>query len=255
MLMSTIDGVRLARAYPEIAAKRVLITGLNESCGVDIARAFAEHKTRLVLQFAEESEKMQALAEIAARSALDIKAYGPVDAADGADAIVRLTRSAATAFGGLDVAINLVPLSAASLDGCGSAKDIEQFVAETLLQPCLVSKVAASRMAVCANDGLILNVAVLPAKCDRRTAAFAGFCKAALSAITRDQSVEWASRGVRFNLIAPPAIDAGAGRSPPSEPEIAALALYIASGRARELSGQVFEPEPQDASASQPWRA
>ena len=53
-------------AYPELAGKRVLITGLTRSCGVDIARAFAEHKGRLVLQFAEESEATETMAEIAA---------------------------------------------------------------------------------------------------------------------------------------------------------------------------------------------
>ena len=56
MLMSVIDDVRVMPAYPELAGKRVLITGLTSSCGVDIVRAFAEHKGRLVLQFAEESE-------------------------------------------------------------------------------------------------------------------------------------------------------------------------------------------------------
>ena len=63
MLMSVIEGARSAPAYPELAGKRVLITGLSSSCGVDIARAFADHKARLILQFDEMSERTQAITE------------------------------------------------------------------------------------------------------------------------------------------------------------------------------------------------
>ena len=66
MLMSVIEGARSAPAYPELAGKRVLVTGLSSSCGVDIARAFADHKARLILQFDEMNERTQAIAEIAA---------------------------------------------------------------------------------------------------------------------------------------------------------------------------------------------
>ena len=78
MLMSTLDGVEAFPAYPELAGKRVLITGLSRTHGVDIARAFAEHRTRLVLQVAEDCAEMQAVAEIAAQSALEMRLFtGP----------------------------------------------------------------------------------------------------------------------------------------------------------------------------------
>src|SRR6478672_2204453 len=78
MLMSVIEEARSAPAYPELAGKRVLVTGLSSSCGVDIARAFADHKARLILQFDEMNEHTQAIAEIAAPNALDIRAFGPI---------------------------------------------------------------------------------------------------------------------------------------------------------------------------------
>src|SRR6187397_2483763 len=80
MLMSVIEGARTAPTYPELAGKRVLVTGLSSSCGVDIARAFADHKARLILQFDELNERTQAIAEIAAPNALDIRAFGPIEA-------------------------------------------------------------------------------------------------------------------------------------------------------------------------------
>src|SRR5262245_66565257 len=93
MLMSVIEEAQSAPAYPDLAEQRILITGITSACGIDIARAFADHKTRLVLQFAEASENMQAVAEIAAPNALETTAFGP-DGND-ADCHVRLSRRVA----------------------------------------------------------------------------------------------------------------------------------------------------------------
>src|SRR5258705_9926483 len=92
MLMSVIETSRTVRAYPEMAGKRVLITGLTSGCGVDIVRAFAEHKGRLILQSAEDSAAMRTLAEIVAPEALDTKFYGAV--ASDTDAIVQFAKTA-----------------------------------------------------------------------------------------------------------------------------------------------------------------
>src|SRR5215475_13885619 len=78
MLMSVVEGARWAPAYPELAGKRVLVTGLSCRCGVDVVRAFADHKVRLILQSAETSDETHAIAEIAAPAALDIRVFGPV---------------------------------------------------------------------------------------------------------------------------------------------------------------------------------
>src|SRR5436190_2164580 len=167
MLMSVIEGARSAPAYPELAGKRVLITGLTSSCGVDIARAFADHKARLILQFDEMSERTQAIAEI-----------------------------------------------------------------------------AANRMALSYIEGLILNVAILTPPMKGPAQAFASVAKAALSAMTRIQAEEWAGKAIRFNAIAPQTAHPSAEPSLAGEPEVAALALYLASGRGKALSGHVFEAEP-----------
>ncbi|MHA4899810.1 hypothetical protein, partial [Enterococcus faecium] len=66
MLMSVVEEAQSVHRHPELAGKRVLITGVSNSAGVDLARAFAEHKVRLILQFAEAGESMDAVAEIAA---------------------------------------------------------------------------------------------------------------------------------------------------------------------------------------------
>jgi 3-oxoacyl-[acyl-carrier protein] reductase len=60
--------------------------------------------------------------------------------------------------------------------------------------------------------------------------------------MTRSQAQEWASRGIRFNAVAPQTMGLFSP-NPCGEPDIAALALHLASGRGKELSGHVFEAE------------
>jgi NAD(P)-dependent dehydrogenase (short-subunit alcohol dehydrogenase family) len=241
MLMSVIEGACSGPSFPELAGKRVLITGITSSCGVDIVRAFAEHKCRLALQLEETSEKTSAIAEIAAPLALDIKAFGPI--APDAPAVTRFAQGPALAYGGLDVVINLVPLTVPQLSPSTTTGDIERLVAERLLVPYLLSKVAANRMAMLLNDGLILNVAMLPKPARGAALAFAGVVKTALAGITRTQAQEWAGKAIRFNAISPPTSQAPAQPSLAGEPQVAALALYLASGRGKALSGLVFEAE------------
>ena len=242
MLMSVVEAAQYSPAYPELAGKRVMITGLSARCGVDIVRAFAEHRTRLVLQFDETNEDTDAIAEIASPCALDIKAFGPVDR--HAEAVAGLARGAMQAFGGLDVVINLVPLAPAAVGKAASVDDIERRVADRLLLPCLFARIAANRMALSYIEGLILNVAMLTPPVKGPAQAFACVAKAALAAVTRGQAEEWQGKAIRFNAIAPQVLQTRSERDLAGEPEVAALALYLASGRGKQLSGHVFEAEP-----------
>src|SRR5262245_55878096 len=195
MLMSVIESSRTVPAYPELAGKRVLITGLTSACGVDIVRAFADHRVRLILQLDEMSEATEAIAEIAAPAALDIKAFGPVETE--AEAVAQFTRSVMMAFGGLDVVVNLVPLTVPRLPPFATTADIERLVVKRLILPCLLSKSAANRMALVWTEGLILNVAVLAPPVEGPTQAFASVVKAAMTAMTRAQAQEWAGKALR----------------------------------------------------------
>jgi len=241
MLMSVLEGARDTRRFPELAGKRVLITGLTSRCGVDIVRAFAEHKTRLVLQFDETTAETQAITEIAAPAALDIRAFGPVDRSQ--DEVVQFAQSAVQSFCGLDAVINLVSLSLPRLEASASAADIERIVSARLLMPHLIAKVVANRMGLVWTEGLILNAAMLSKSGAGPMLAFACVIKAALADLTRAQAEEWAPQGIRCNAIAPQTALTPSEPCLEGEPDIAALALYLASGRGKGLSGHVFEAE------------
>jgi 3-oxoacyl-[acyl-carrier protein] reductase len=238
MLMSVIEGALSVPAYPELAGKRVLITGVTRHAGIDIARAFAERRARIVLQFAEASAPMQAAAEIVAPDALDTRVFGPVGTGDAA---ARFAKSAVQAFGGLDAVVNLVPLEASHLDPAATVEDIDRLIAARLELPLVISRIAANRMSVTWTQGLVLNIATLTGRPGGARQAFAMLAKSALADMTRAHAEQWAARGIRFNAVAPETALAGPAPRLTGEADVASLALYLASDKARTLSGCVFE--------------
>ena len=246
MLMSVIEGALSVPAYPELVGKRVLITGVTRRAGVDIARAFAERRTRIILQFAEASAAMQAAAEIVAPDALETKVYGPVGEGEAA---VRFAKSAVQAFGGLDAVINMVPLETADLSPTATLEDVDRLIAAQLELPLLLSRIVANRMSVTWTQGLILNVATLTGRTVGRPVgrlggarrAFASLAKSTLVDMTRRQAEEWAGRGIRFNAIAPETALGEPGPRLTGEADVGSLALYLASEQGKTLSGCVFE--------------
>jgi NAD(P)-dependent dehydrogenase (short-subunit alcohol dehydrogenase family) len=111
------------------------------------------------------------------------------------------------------------------------------------LMPCLVSRIAANRMRLTLTDGVVLNIATMPESTDKMTRAFASVAKAALSAMTRGEACQWADQAIRFNAVAPAALSDGGEPALSGETDVAALALYLISGRGKSLSGLVFDAE------------
>src|SRR5262245_55754183 len=242
MLISVIEGGLSPPAYPDLAGKRVLLSGVRRGCGVDIARAFADHRVRLAVQFAEASPAMDAVAELVAPTALEAQAYGPVRA--GSDNAAEFAKAAVQAFGGLDVVVNMVPLETAHLDPAATVGDVDRLIAGQLELPLLISRIAANRMSVTWTQGLILNVATLSGRPGGARQAFATLAKSSLVDLTRAQAEEWAGRGIRINAIAPETALGDPGLRLSGEADVASLALYLASNKGKALSGCVFEAAP-----------
>ena len=108
-----------------------------------------------------------------------------------------------------------------------------------------ITHVAANRMRVIFAEGSILNVLTMPAPANAREAAIAGYMRTALAAMTRGEAGQWADQSVRINAIGPRIDKApAAGATLKSEPDIAALALYLASRRGKTLSSHIFDAAP-----------
>lgn len=238
VVLSTLDDFGFAPVYPELAGKRVLLAGLSRSLGTDIVRAFAEQKARLVLQFVEDSEEMQAVAEIAAQSALDVQMFTCPLAAP--TEIVGTTRRAIAAYGGLDAVVSVATLPNA-VDPLASEKDIEGIISNALMAPCLISRIVANRMRVTWNAGHIVNVLAAGDAPSKRAQLVAQMARSTLAGVTKREAQARAEDNVRINAIAPRSLGGGMGSTISSEPDIASLALHLVSRRGDNLSGMMFE--------------
>ncbi|MDX2155226.1 MAG: SDR family NAD(P)-dependent oxidoreductase [Hyphomicrobiaceae bacterium] len=237
MLIGTLDEVEFAPEYPELAGKRVLVTGVAGPLGVEIVRAFADAQTRLVVQTSEDSPEMQALAEIIAPTALDVRFFpGPLA---GADAMLRFAREAAQKFGGLDCVVNLAVVPEPP-EGA-SEEDIEALVTDVLAMPVLATRVAANRMRTMLSPGALLNVLTVPRNAAAGRTLLAAITRNALAGFTRTEAEAAAAEGIRVNAIVPASSSSGSPPSLAGNVDVATLALHLASGRDHNLSGIVFE--------------
>lgn len=239
MLMTVIGRDLSASLYGELAGVRVLITGLSAACGVDMARAFADHRGRLVVQLPENTPENDVLTGLLAETASEIEVF--TDPCTDNDAACRFAQKAAQSFGGLEVVINLIPITTAELHDRASIAEVEDLVADKLTIPVNVTRVVANRMRTMMTEGLVLNVMTLPAPRTAGEAALAGVARTALAAVTRGEAERWAPHGIRVNAIGPRTTTPEAGAYLASEPDIATLALYLASKRGRSLSGHIFD--------------
>ena len=243
MFMRVLSSKSGPHVYPELAGARVLITGLMSTTGVDVARAFAEHKARLVLQSPQSSPEITAVAALLAEAAAEIKLFN--DAVTSADDAVRFAQTPAQAYGGLDAVINLVTIDPTDLAGRESVAEIEEFVSSRLASALFITRVAANRMRLTWTEGSILNVVIMPAPANSREASVADVVRATVAAITRAEASEWAQCAIRINAVGPRSSvsESKSGACLTCEADVAALALYLAGKNGRRLSGHVFDAE------------
>lgn len=237
MLMSPLDGADLPLEYPELAGRRVLVTGVSakSELGIEIVRLLSEQRAAVVIGADDDSPEIQALAEIISPQTPDLQLFtGPF--ADH-DAVLRFARSAMQAPGGIDAVINIAEIGEPASNASSSA--IERMVTDALALPCLVTRVAANRMRTTLAQGAIVNIVVSPRHASARCKLIAGIARTALAAFTRNEAQSLAADGIHISAIAPSESSTAGGLS--GSPDIASLALHLASGRGGNLSGLMFE--------------
>jgi 3-oxoacyl-[acyl-carrier protein] reductase len=239
MVMGVVESHSLRHGlYPELAGARVLITGLEAGHGVDIARAFANVGSALVLQTPGMTPELEVLLEVLAGSAADIHITS--EEILDAETALKFAQGAVQPFGGIDVVVNLARLTAEGLAGDASDSDFEDRLARTLRVPLNVTRVIANRMALTWVPGLVLNIVTQPVPQSPAEALLGSMARALLAALTRTEAGRWTDQAVRINAVAP-AASPGPQGGLASEPEIAALALHLAGKRGKGLSGLVFD--------------
>ncbi len=243
MVMGVVEGLVDSVQHSGLEGTRILITGLKSRHGVEIARAFAEQGCRLVLQTPEMNSDLAIVLEVLASDAQDVR-VSETPISDDASAL-KLAQWASGAFGGLDVVINLACLDDAGLEPDACIEDIEDRLSATLSGPFRITQVIANRMQLTWKEGLILNI-VTQRDAETPAAVQLGqIARAALSALTRQEAARWAGKAVRVNAIVPSAelgcIPGEFETGLASENEIAELALRLASGHGKGISGLTFD--------------
>ncbi len=224
----------------ELEGARVLITGLSADAGVDLARSFADLKARLVVQTRDLSPTMTELIAHLSQNAREIRLYtADIDTADGATAFAQ---TSSQVYGGLDAVINVAEFTRRDLGAACASDQVEDIVSARLSPLAHLTRVVANRMRLVFSEGLILNILRTPEPKSGREAAVCMVVRSALAAMTAAEARAWSGQGIRVNAVGPSAVMGGRSSSHSfSEPEVAELALYLASRRGQTMSGQVFD--------------
>lgn len=239
MLTSVLEGSVSVGPYPELAGKRVLVTGLELQAGVDVARAFAEQGCRIVLHTTASGAEADAVLEMLAQTASELQVYS--DPLTDIESTTRFAQTAAKTFSGVDAVVNLIHLDLRALSTEVLDGDFETAIARRLQTARVITRIAANRMRLTWSEGLVFNVLVSTPPQSNAETALLSMARAMLASMTRSEASEWADQAIRINAVAPVLDSTEAGACLVSEPQVAALAMFLASSRGRDLSGLVFD--------------
>lgn len=257
--LSAIAGQRLSEKphdgiYPELAGKRVLITGASRGVGSAIARAFAAEGCRLVLQFRAGEDTMRDVAEEIGGKAAGLRVF-QCDFRDQG-AVERFTRTAITAFSGLDIVIDNAGIVANNLPGQPGPAELDDALALMLETSHRLSVAAAEEMRRTRTRGAIMHVTSVPAGASSARFAYYAMTRSVLERMTRDQATEWADAGIRVNTLSPGLrigkSSISVGQSAEAESvELAEAALFLASRQQGFMNGMSLSVDDIDPFAEE----
>lgn len=190
-----------ALKIPDLAGKRVLITGASTGIGASLARAFAAQGATVAAHY----NSSKAEAEALAREISDAGGAVHLVQADfsRSDEIRRAVEEAATALGGLDGLIN----NAGGLLKRVRLEDAADADYDAIMDLNARSVFAASKAAIphlAKDGGFIINTTSVAARTGGGPGAtFYASAKAFVSNLTRGMAKELVGKRIRVNAVAP----------------------------------------------------
>jgi NAD(P)-dependent dehydrogenase (short-subunit alcohol dehydrogenase family) len=238
-----------------LAGRKALVTGAGRGIGRQMALAFAEAGADVAVNSRTVGELEAVAGEVRALGRRAAVVPGDVAGAAAAAAIVA---GAIEGLGGVDVVLNAAGLAVRVPAEQVNEAQFDLQVAVNLKGTYFVCQ-AAGRHMLGAGRGSIINIASLTTSFGLPLRSVYAATKGAVGQLTKTLAVEWASRGVRVNAIAPgwiltpltrPVHDDPAqsgwilGRTPMGRwgtpDDLTGAAVYLASDAAAFMTGQVL---------------
>lgn len=238
----------------EFTGRRVLVMGGSRGIGRSTALAFAGAGAAVAICARTDAALQSTRREI---EALGVPCHAAqADLANEAD-IARFVPEAAAALGGINVLVN-------NASGFGRSDDEASWAASVSVDLMAIVRATAAALPFLehASDGAVVNVSSISAnRATKRNPSY-GAIKAAVNHYTASQARILAARGLRVNAVAPGSVEFPGGsweRRRTEDPElynstlaqipfgrfgapeeIAEVILFLASSRARWITGQTI---------------
>lgn len=185
--------------FPDLAGKRVVVTGACGVIGGWIAQSFSAAGAQLCLTDLRQSE-LDALAQT-----LDLGRNGFVCAADLADAasIDALAAEVGSRWGATDVLVNNAGIYPSGFLLDIATEEFDRIFAVNLRAPFILTKALAIQMIAKGVKGSVINISSGASRKMRRTVVPYCTSKTALDRLTKGFAIELAEFGIRVNALEP----------------------------------------------------
>jgi NAD(P)-dependent dehydrogenase (short-subunit alcohol dehydrogenase family) len=239
-----------------LANQRAIVTGAADGLGRAIASAFAREGASVVIFDIDEAKAKTLAVELAASGHRAVAVCGSVtEVADVERAIAR----AEELFGGIDILVNNAGISG-NRPSLEVSDEFWRRVIDIDLNGVFLCSRAAGRRMVAQSSGVIVNIASIFGELAAPERLPYCVAKAGVCMLTKVLAVEWGSRGVRVNAVAPgyvrtaliddlatkgrldlAALRKRAPLGRMGDPgEIAELCVFLASSQAAFITGQIY---------------
>ena len=239
----------------DLTGRVALVTGAYRGLGFAIARGLAAAGARVMLNGRNADALAGATAVLAGEGLTAEAALFDVADADAVrDGVAAATRHA----GAIDILVNNAGIQRRHALVDFPKRDWDDIIATNLTAPYLVSQAVMPGM-MASNRGKIIHIASLMSELARPSVVPYTAAKGGIRQLTRGMAVELAPHNIQVNAIAPgyfatemnrallddPTFDAWVKQRTPAgrwgePPEIAGLAVFLASSAADYITGQMI---------------
>jgi NAD(P)-dependent dehydrogenase (short-subunit alcohol dehydrogenase family) len=191
--------------------KTAIITGASQGIGAGLVEAFLARGYRVVANSRNISKTGQ-LPESATLALIDGHVGDP-------DTAARIVDAAVSRFGRIDVLVNNAGIYASKPFTDYTLEDLRAHVAVNIEGFLFVTQLAIKQMLETGSGGSIINIttSLVDQPIAGVNVAVPMMTKGGLEAVTRSLAIEYATRGIRVNAVAPGMVDTPLHRNDPMD--------------------------------------